>query len=176
MMRAAVFGFLLLLSGAAPLVAQTNEQPPPKDFVFFTAGANCPVSMRALQGSGGGLVAVRGAKPINGPAQRIHLILAGKSQRITRATVMVEGLSPRNRIARTDTGGGLTSDLTRTIDVTFTPGDHNEATADLVLPGFTSITSIELQSISYQDVSTWSVPGPRACRVAPDPFMLVADK
>ena len=165
---------VFLLFCVVPLIAQTVEHQSPNVFIL---GAACPVSMHALQGSGGGLVAVHGAKPMNGPAQRIHLILAdGTEKRVTRATVRVEGLSPRNRIANARESDGLTSDLTRTLDVTFALGDRNDETADLVLSGFTSVTSIELQSISYQDGSTWSVPGSRACRVAPDGFMLIADK
>jgi hypothetical protein len=173
MNRAALFAVFLPVC-TAWLQAQTIEKQSPNAFVLQ---ATCPVSMHALQGSGGGLVTVHGEKQVSGPSQRIYLVLANdREQRITRATVRVEGLSPKNRIARTNATQSLTSDLTRTLDVSFTPGDHNQVAAEMVLPGFSSITSIELQSISYQDGSTWSVPGLRGCRVTPDPFMLVADK
>jgi hypothetical protein len=33
-----------------------------------------------------------------------------------------------------------------------------------------------LESLTYKDGSTWTVAGRQACRVAPDPMMLVADR
>ena len=48
--------------------------------------------------------------------------------------------------------------------------------ADLVLPGFSSVTFVQLKSITYKDGSSWKVDGQaeQACRVTPDPVMLIA--
>jgi hypothetical protein len=123
---------------------------------------------------------------VSGSSQRIHLVLTNsKSAKIAGATVKVFGLSGKNRIekasvnldARLDlTNQKSTFDLTRTLDVTFTPKDGTSVATDLVLPGFTSVLSIQLESLSYKDGSTWAVAGQRACHVAPDPMMLVADR
>ena len=44
---------------------------------------------------------------------------------------------------------------------------------DFRLPGFVSADRIDLQSITYEDGSTWKLAGKESCRVAPDPIMLV---
>jgi hypothetical protein len=57
-----------------------------------------------------------------------------------------------------------------------TPNSSSDQTefADLVLPGFSSVQSITLNSLTYSDGSTWNSFKGNACRVAPDPFMLVS--
>ena len=129
------------------------------------------------------MVAVRDEKPIEGPSQRVHLILGNpRSAAVTGAKVKVFGLSGKNRLERTsDHSLDLTnregaSDLTRTLYVTFAPEGDKDVATDLVLPGFTSVQSVELESITYTDGSTWTVAGQQACHVAPDPIMLVADR
>ena len=59
----------------------------------------CPVSARALQGAGYGLVHVRGAEPTDVPGQRIHLIVSNSASGKARsARVLVTGLSSKNRM------------------------------------------------------------------------------
>lgn len=183
------FGFFLATTmlgaqeTASPSVRPNNIQQSSKDFVMYPAAPACPVSMHALQGRGSGLVAVRDAKPVEGPSQRIHLILSNpKSAMVASAKVKVFGLSAKNRLERTsDRSLDLTnrdgaSDLTRILDVTFVPEGDKDVSTDLALPGFTSVRSVELESLTYKDGSTWTVAGWQACHVAPDPMMLVADR
>ncbi len=189
MKRVVVLGFGFCLATtmlcaqetASPSVRPNNIQQSSKDFVI--AAPACPVSMHALQGHGSGLVAVRDAKPFEGPSQRIHLILSNpKSAMVASAKVKVFGLSAKNRLERTSdrsldlTNGDGASDLTRILDVTFAPKGDKDVSTDLVLPGFTSVRSVELESLTYKDGSTWTVAGQQACHVAPDPIMLVADR
>ncbi len=191
MKRVAVFGFGLFLAttmlGAqeapSPSVRQNNIQQSSKDFVMYPGAPACPVSMHALQGHGSGLVAARDAKPIEGPSQRIHLVLSNpKSAMVASAKVKVFGLSAKDRLERTsDRSFDLTnrdgaSDLTRILDVTFAPEGEKDVSTDLLLPGFTSIRSVELESLTYKDGSTWTVDGMQTCHVTPDPIMLLADR
>ena len=138
---------------------------------------SCPVGMHAKQGSGGGLAAVRNARPSDGPSQQIHLVLARRhSQQITGARVLVRGLSGKDRMERSNAIGDIVPDRSPMLLVTFTPDNAVEASADLVLPGFTSIQSVELQTITYADGSTWKMENQNACTVAPDPMMLIAGR
>jgi hypothetical protein len=190
MKRAAELGLTLFLA-MTPLAAQSTATPSPTqentqtsaNFVLYLPAPTCPVSMHALQGSGTGLVAVRGEEHVSGFSQRIHLILTNpKSAKIAGAKVKVFGLSGKNRIEQASanqldlTNRKNTFDLTRILDVAFTPEGENDVATDLVLPGFTSVHSIQLESITYKDGSTWAVNGRQACRVAPDPLMLVAGR
>lgn len=135
-------------------------------------GESCPVSMHALQGSGHGMIAVKNQPPVNGFVRRIHLILGNRTTaKVVSATAVVHGYSGKGRMEQTSSN--QEGDLTKTIDVSFTPEDNGVA-ADLVLPGFTAVSSIRLESIVYSDGTTWKVGGEQICRVAPDPFMLVA--
>lgn len=181
------------LLGAAVLTAQSNATPPSgrsfgtatmetmkpggTNTVVIRMQPSCPVGMQAKQGSGGGLVAVRNAHPSDGPSQQIHLVLARRhSQQIAGARVLVRGLSGKNRMERSIAIEDIVPDRSQMLDVRFTPDNAVEASADLVLPGFTSIQSVELQAITYADGSTWKMEKQNACTVAPDPMMLVAGR
>jgi hypothetical protein len=138
--------------------------------------------MHALQGSGTGLFAVHGDQRVEGFSQRIHLILTNpRSAKIAAAKVKVFGLSGKNRVERASASLDLTnqkgaSDLIRSLDVAFTPEGEKDVATDLILPGFTSVQSIYLESLTYKDGSTWTVAGHQSCHVAPDPLVLVADR
>ncbi len=183
------------LLGASLLTAQSNLTPPSgRSFgtattetmtqggtrtstVVIRMQPSCPVGMHAKQGSGGGLVAARNGRPSDGPSQQIHLVLARRhSQQITGASVRVRGFSDKGRMERSIAIEDIVPDRSQMLDVEFTPDNDVEASADLVLPGFTSVQSVELQSITYADGSTWKMEKQNACTVAPDPMMLVAGR
>jgi hypothetical protein len=196
MKRVMTLGLTVLMS--APFVAAQYEKPMPQGgaatsqievltpggggksmvMVFPSVGV-CPVLMHAKQGSGGGLVSVRGKEPpTTGPVQRIHLVVDhGKKVKVTSAHVRVYGMSGRrNHIQNAMTGPDAAADFRRTLDVGFTAESDRESGADLVLPGFTAVSRIVLQSITYDDGSTWTPGRNQMCAAAPDPFMLVADR
>jgi hypothetical protein len=152
---------------------------------------SCPVAMQAKQGSGSGLVMVRKNHQDDGesslsskPSQRIHLILAkmpgahfSDPQQITGATVTAKGLSARDRLEPVlDLSGDRPSDMRRTLNVAFATEKDGSVSADLILPGFTSVNSIRLDSVDLKDGSTWTLPDLKACVVTPDPMMLVASQ
>ena len=142
----------------------------------------CPVSLRALQGVGGQLVATKNGQTTPQLGQRIHLLAANppSGKKIAGATVTVEGLSARGRLRPAQGQAGGTSDIQRTMDVSFAAEDEHTMAADLRLAGFTVVNSIELDSITYSDGSIWKMTGKLAdhspCRVTPDGFMLVAGR
>ncbi|HTB96261.1 MAG TPA: hypothetical protein VK716_04585 [Terracidiphilus sp.] len=137
----------------------------------------CPVVMQAKQGSGGGLIAVRGKDSApQGPSQHVHLIVTdGKTAKVTEARVRVFGFSGKGRMQNAAVGPDA-YDFQRTMDVTFSPEGKGEAAADLVLPGFTAVNRVVLQTISYDDGSTWRPEQHQSCAVTPDPLMLVAGR
>src|SRR5580698_812749 len=80
MNRIATLSFVLLL-GSAALAAEGKTAAPEAYVIPVPTGLDCPVSMHALQGSGGGILTTRqtlrnGQSPTPAPiTQRIHLIL-----------------------------------------------------------------------------------------------------
>jgi hypothetical protein len=161
----------LVAQSPAPNASQTQSSSK-MVFTIPSPGASCPVSMHALQGSGSGLLAVKNQPPVSGVAQHIHLVLGSRqTAKVASAKVIVHGYSGKSRMEQASSN--QEGDLTQTIIVSFTPEDNGVA-ADLMLQGFTAVSSIRLQSIAYNDGSTWKVGGAQMCRVAPDPLMLVS--
>jgi len=168
---------MLSAQNATPAAAPDQPLQPAANFVVVLPAPTCPVSLHALQGSGTGLVAVRDAKPVSGPVQRIHLILGGGAAlRVAGAKAVVYGLSGKSQILHASPRDNERSDLTKTLDIRFAPEGDKSVAADLTLPGFTSVTSVQLESISYTDGTAWKVAGERACHVAPDPLMLITER
>jgi hypothetical protein len=153
--------------------------------------STCPVAMQAKQGSGSGLIMVRKTGPDDGesalsskPSQRIHLILTrmpgahfSDPQQITGATVTAKGRSARGRLdPALDLSDIRSSDLRRTLNVAFSADKDGTISADVILPGFTSVNSIRLDSVDLKDGSTWTLSDLKACVVTPDGIMLVASQ
>ena len=110
------------------------------------------------------------------PAQHIHLILTGhaKDKQITSAVVTARGLSARTHMQNANLAGEGPSDIRRTLNVTFTPDQDGTVSADIDLPAFTAVKSLQLESITYADGSSWTPEKFNACTVQPDSFMLIA--
>ena len=142
----------------------------------------CPVNMQALQGTGRGLLVARDSThenrmPQGQPSQRIHLILGyGNGKKIVQARVVAEGFGPKGQMQHTLTGPGDATIVSRTLIVKMHPRGADEVTGDLVLPGFTSVQTIRLLALRYDDGSSWNALLQPLCSVAPDPLMLVADR
>jgi hypothetical protein len=120
--------------------------------------------------------------------QRIHLVL-GKmkdSARVVAAKITVRGTNskwlamPASSLQFGSSNAGssnnASSSAVKTIDVRFGVTADQTEFADLVLPGFSSVQSITLNSLTYADGSIWSSFNGNACRVAPEPFMLVSSR
>jgi len=142
--------------------------------------AVCPVSLQAKQGSGAGLVAVRGRNAGKQeelkPTARIHLILGkiGGDRQVAGVTVTARGLSAHGRVDRATTADS--PDLRRTLNVGVSMENDGTLFADLAFPGFTSVRSIKLESIDYADGSNMDLSQHRTCTVTPDLLMLTANR
>jgi hypothetical protein len=189
MKRVLAISFAFLL-GSAALAAQAVDQyrsqkfdsralQSPSKFVLdlssVHANSGCPVSFSAKQGWGGGLVATRKPEPPEpGIAQRIFLSLADKnSSAVAAARVTVHGLTLRSRVLPVELGADGPAQSSRSLNVSFTKDAKGETGAGLLLPGFSAVFSIDVDSITYADGSTWKA-GEGLCRVVPDPLMDIA--
>jgi len=169
---------IALLFSSLTLAAQDKGGPSAQSFPVpaKVISLACPVGMQAQQRASSQLVAVQNGHRAQISGQRIALTLrAARSPRITSAQVKVRGLSPKAHVAQSK-AGDLSSEIFRTMNVNFDEESNGGVTGELVLPGFTSVTSIELQQIAYENGTVWSVGNDSVCRVTPDPFMLVSDR
>jgi len=191
---------LILLAGPALVTAQKGAPAGVKGTAFVTtldgnstktvnvaipAQVACPVAMQAKQGSASGLVKVRKQQPDAGretkPGQHIHLILGRNGQfdlrQVDGATVTAQGLSAKGHLTTTPAGtDGVSPDVTRSLDVRFTSDDDGTVSAELDLPGFTSVRSIRIETLALKDVSTWTLARGQRCAVTHDPLMLIPNE
>ncbi len=138
-----------------------------------TASAGCPVSLRAQQGTGADKLTVSN-RPA-GIAQLLHLTITNPdSKRITGASVTVWGFTSKGRMMQTASAGG-SNEAAKTLDVRFSDGSGKESVADLWAPGLTSVQSIDLNSVTYADGTTWKLAAGATCRIRPDWVMLVSN-
>jgi len=173
MTRLNLVSFSLLL-GSIMLPAQIpNQSKTPATVIFLPiASSPCPVGLHAKQNSGGDILAISGAHP-KGVGQSIRLILTNPdSRRIVGASVTVRGLTGKSRVIETLSSPAV-SDAAKSIDVTFTGSHGNEISADLWVPGMSSVQAIDLSSVTYSDGSTWKLVTGNLCHAVPDPIMLI---
>jgi hypothetical protein len=155
-----------------------------------TAGADCPVGIQVSHATGvpagmnaGPTIkegpAINGRSSIGentspGPTQAIHLTMTNPlSHDIVSARITAHGFSGKWKIMdlRTSSHG---PDLAKTLDIALNVKGQSHASSDLSLRYFTAISSIDLDSVTYADGTTWRAPSPGACSVTPDLFMLIA--
>ncbi|HVB98562.1 MAG TPA: hypothetical protein VNJ12_04425 [Candidatus Dormibacteraeota bacterium] len=144
----------------------------------------CPVSMQATQRGLTQMVRTKRTpsqdqpEAMPAPAQHLHLILKGspKDKLVASATVTARGISARSHMQNLNLSGGGPSDIRRTLQVTFTPDQDGSVSADIDLPAFTAVNSLQLLSITYADGSSWTPEKSNACTVQPDALMLIAGR
>jgi hypothetical protein len=176
-MKIVALGSILLLTSLT-LPAQNDRQSSANTVLQMARIANtCPIGMRAGQRMNGQTLAVRDGQGQMPFGQHIHLSLLDKNPaRIVSAKVTAYGLSAKYRFVRADAMRNGPSSVTKSLDVVFSDGQDGTVSADLVLPGFTAVNSIVLESIGYADGSTRTLSPQDGCHVAPDAVMLVADR
>ena len=131
--------------------------------------------MHAQQRAGGDVLITRDGQrhPLS---QRIHLILGGFTNpaRIVAAKVTVRGTNGKPRAVPTALLPDGSGETTKTLDLKFEVSEKGEVSTDMSLAGFTSVSSIRLDSLTFADGSIWVPTNGKTCRTAPDPFMLVS--
>jgi hypothetical protein len=178
LMNRAVFSIAFLLGPtfvtAQTAVAPSNPVSQPAVLEIAPPAAHCPVSLNAQQMPGGDRWVVNGAsvKPL---AQRLHLTAtAPHSGPIVAANITVRGYTGKARLTPVGRFDSDTGDAARTLDVAFASGAGGEASTDIALAGFSAVTVVELNSITYSDGSRWKLSAGSSCRTWIDGIMLVA--
>jgi hypothetical protein len=145
---------------------------------FLIDPANCPVGLQVERRPG--LSEQRNAQ---GPTinrrvepgvlyQRLHLIMTNLLSRdITSAEITAHGFSDKSR---TILLSNAAPDLAKPVNVALDVKGMGRASSDLALSHFTAVTSIDVDSVTYADGSTWHASSPGACSVTPSMIMRVS--
>ena len=144
-----------------------------------TVVEGCPVDMRVRQRMGGGTVAVdKDGTRRQIFAQRLRLILNSLRQgegdrKAVSATVTVHGTGAKARM-QSLRSGSVSNSMVKSFHVDLAHWDEPGVSGEFLLPGFTSASQVDLESVTYDDGTTWKLSNNQSCRVAPDPLMLIA--
>jgi len=162
----------VFLAGSPALLAQNTAL----QFTAPPAGAGCPVALRAQHLADGTMVKTRDAHP-PGVGQWLHLTftIPGEKQ-IEQVTITVHGPSDRAHVTQALAASNASADTDRTLTLSWGPQPGREVSKDVWVPGITAVESIDLDGVSFSDGSGWRASGSQACRVAPDPLMLITSR
>ena len=176
-------GFVLICGTFLSLAQQEGPAPPSEVHPTDSAQvAMCPLEMRVRQGIGGNMMAVDGnGKQVEMFAQRLKLLLndvrrehAGEA-RMVEATVTVHGTGATGQVLPADTRRDASGEIVKTLTVRLTANGEPEVSGDIRLPGFTSTRMVDLESVAYDDGSTWKLSATDTCHVPPDMVMRVGN-
>jgi len=138
----------------------------------------CPVDLRAQRGTGSGLVVARGFEH-HGPtgiAQQLHMTFTNRMPKdALGVTLTVHGLTAAFRMppATQSAAASSAGSITRTVHLDLTLDPNANASADLTLHAFTTVSRIDLDAIDYADGSSWHASAQQRCHIAPDGLMLI---
>jgi len=140
----------------------------------------CPIDMHASQGIWDRTIRVHegeNERTLQPFGQRISLNLKDSHPaRIVAGTVRVRGLNGKSRALPTPADTAQRWNAVRILKVTFDEENDGTVMADLRIGGFTSVGYIQLIDVTYSDGSKWTISGSNACRVQPDPMMLITER
>jgi hypothetical protein len=114
--------------------------------------------------------------PMKGIAQSLHLTVANPDSRhVVAANITVRGFKDKGRVIQVLSNLG-SYDAERTVDVSFPAGTGREASANLSVPGFSAVSLIDLNSVTYSDGSNWKLAPGSSCRSWVDGLMLAGSQ
>jgi len=158
---------------------QTQPVDQKKQSVDPTKIPGCPVAMRAKRLWGGAAMQARD-KSTSVAGQQIHLEIDRGQHAAVEAKVTVHGTRGKAGMVlalssgEANNGADATRSFTLKLGKGAAGGDAAAMIAsDLKLAGFTSVTSITLNSVTYADGSEWKAAEGHSCVVEPDPLMLL---
>ncbi|HZP05622.1 MAG TPA: hypothetical protein VFB43_12025 [Terracidiphilus sp.] len=137
--------------------------------------SGCPVALRATQISSADMMQVRKGQQTKG--QRLHLAFTNHgAKQIVAATVNVQGYASTPgvimTVAKPSTGSPAL--VTRTIQIAFGPQTGENLATNILVPDVPATQTIDLVSLAYADGTGWKLAAGQACRITPDPLMLIS--
>jgi hypothetical protein len=90
---------------------------------------------------------------------------------ILDAQITAHGFSYKWRVIP---ASAATPDIWKTVDVALDVTGNSSASREVSFAHFSTIRTIEVNSVTYADGSTWHAPSPGACSVAPSLIMRIS--
>jgi hypothetical protein len=174
MNRAAAASLLISLASLTLTTAALAQAPTPSLVIITPVPNNsCPVGLRAQPGVGPLIMTIDASNGVG--SQRLSLDLSNiGSRHITRAQITVHGLTAQGRINPAAYGNLDAGTTAKQVDLALTVPPGATASTNLLFKGFTSVSTIDLDSLTYADGSTWHASPQQRCQIVPNRIMLVA--
>ncbi|MGH9616693.1 MAG: hypothetical protein ACRD28_08110 [Acidobacteriaceae bacterium] len=180
MKSAAAFSLALVLSSMTLFAQNSGRYKQTAVAPVVPGSTNCPINMSAQKQTG--LRAMRrvspGAHPKpQGPAQDLRLSLKNSTfQEIVGLQITAYGFNSKPQLYLGRTTSANSSTIHKTVDLKLKVDPKSEASINLLLPEFTSVTLLNVDSIHYAGGSTWHPSAVHTCRVVPDGMMLISSR
>lgn len=168
MKSASILPFAIMLATVS-MFGQSFTLPPRID------PSKCPVGLQVEHSSG--LFAYENAKAL--PAEHISprteqwfdfRMTNFLPHEIVSAQITAHGFSDKWRVIPVSTAK---PDIWKTVDVALDVKGNSSASRELSLGHFSTISIIDVNSVTYADGSTWQAASPGACSVAPRLIMRI---
>lgn len=178
MRHVGVFSFALVL-GSMTLLAQSSGRTSSQLAVarVMQPSVNCPVEMWAQRQTGiGQLLGIpTDSNRQTGPVQELRVTFTNSAlAQMVGMRITVYGLNSKGQLSPAT--AAEPSAINKIIDLKLNAGPQSQTSADLLLPGFTSVTFISVDSIRYAGGSKWTPSAAHSCRVIPNPGMLISSR
>jgi hypothetical protein len=168
----AVAGLVAVTSGSA----QTARNQTKIIIVPLPSQVSCPVAMQAQRGADGSTMMLAGGAH-RGIGQQLQLTLNNpKLATISAIRITVHGWDVKGRTLPAGETTSSYASASRTLDLTLSIGASQTADTDIWVSGLTAVDSIDLDQVSYTDGSSWESSTLQACRIMPNPIMLISSK
>lgn len=177
MNRPGIFSLMLLLGVSFASSPRSLSQSMPQKIIAKTMrsgmGESCPVNLIAQRNGIPTVVVTDGRIPE--PGAQLQLKWGNRLRKeIVAAAIVVHGFDATPRVIPADSGFEASTELKKIYAVKLNLSGDGQATTDLTLRKFATISSIELKSIEYADGSRWNAPGGHTCSIAPNPYLPIA--
>jgi hypothetical protein len=169
-MRSASILPLAIMLATASMFGQSLTQPPRID------PSKCPVGLEVDRSSG--LFEYKNARAVPegdvAPKTEQWFDLRMTNflpHEIVNAQITAHGFSYKWRVIPVS---AATPDIWKTMDVALDVKGNGSASRELSFAHFSTIRTIDVNSVTYADGSTWHASSPGACSVAPSLFMRIS--
>jgi hypothetical protein len=174
MNRPGVLSLALLFGASFALpsqsLSQSIAQPVIAKPMVSGMGAGCPVDLQAQRNGIPTVVVTDGRAPV--PAAQLQLNWGNRQQKkIVAAAVFVHGFDATPRVIPAASGVAASAELKKVFAVKLNLTGGGQATTNLTLQKFATVSSIELKSIEYENGSRWNLPAGQSCSIAPNPYL-----
>ena len=124
-----------------------------------------------------------------GIGQWLSLSLTSSNEnekKMVNAKLVIHGVRPNAHVTQALSGANGPDNIVRTFTVPLSTAPkkslpansfvHQEARANLWVPGVSVVDRIDLVSLEYSDGTTWNLTAGQSCYAVPDPVMLLTSR